>query len=301
MMATPDAEVEVDEGIVRALLADQHPDLASLPLGVRVEGWDNVTIRLGDTLAVRMPRRAVGAEIAQTEWEWLPRIGAQWTFPAPVARRLGEPGRGYPWRWSVVPWIDGTVVYEAALSVEGARDLGRALAQVHVPAPDDAPVNPFRSITLGERAEVFGDRIGHLEAEGVIADGPRLRAAFTAAAHTQPGPRTWAHLDVHGRNVLSRKGRLAGILDWGDAAAGSPLTDLGQAAVLVGADQVGPMLDAYLWTCEPAVARYVSSSAGQRVIRAEALHHAATLACMDEEHFHEAGHAALASLRQSLR
>ena len=301
MMATPDAEVEVDEGTVRALLADQHPDLASLPLGARVEGWDNVTIRLGDTLAVRMPRRAVGAEIAQTEWEWLPLIGAQWTFPAPVARRLGEPGHGYPWRWSVVPWIDGTVVYEAPLSLEGARDLGRALAQVHVAAPDDAPVNPYRSITLGERAEVFGDRIGHLEAEGVIADGPRLRAAFTAAAHTQAGPRTWAHLDVHGRNVLSRRGRLAGILDWGDAAVGSPLTDLGQAAVLVGADQVGPMLDAYLGACAPEVARYVSSSAGQRVIRAEALHYAATLACMEEEPFHEAGHAALTSLRQSLR
>lgn len=301
MMATPEAEVEVDEGIVRALLADQHPDLASESLGARVEGWDNVTYRLGRALAVRLPRRAIGAEIAATELEWLPRIGAHWTFPAPVPRRIGEPALGYPWRWSVVPWIDGADAYDVPLTVGGAQDLGRALAQVHVEAPTDAPTNPYRSLTLAQRAEVFGDRVGHLEAEGVVSDAPRVRAAFTAAVHSQDAPRTWAHLDLHGRNVLSTRGRLAGILDWGDAAAGSPLTDLGQAAVLVGASHVGPMLDAYLGACAPVLARFVTSSSGKRIVRAEALHYAATLACMEDEPYRAAGRGALSSLRQSLR
>ena len=297
MMATPDAEVEVDDATVRALLADQHPDLASLPLGARVEGWDNVTIRLGGTLAVRLPRRALGAEIAVTELEWLPRIGTHWTFPAPVPRRIGEPGHGYPWRWSVVPWIEGDSAYEAPLSVDGASDLGRALAGVHVSAPGDAPRNPYRSLTLSERAEVFGERLGHLEATGAVADAARLRAQFGAAAAAPPGPTTWTHLDLHGHNVLTRRGRLAGILDWGDAAAGSPTTDLGQAAVLVGAIHVAPMLDAYLGACEPQVAAFVGSASGRRLMRAEAVHYAATLACIEDDPYRSAGTEALASLR----
>ncbi len=302
MMATPVAEVEVDEPLVRALLADQHPDLAKLPLGETVQGWDNTTFRLGEALAVRLPRRAIGAQIATTELEWLPRIGAHWTFPAPVPRRVGEPGHGYPWRWSVVPWIDGADAYDAPLGVEGARDLGRALAQVHVAAPDDAPRNPYRSLSLAEKAQVFGDRLATAEAAGLVSDPPRLRAMFGAAmGESDDGPVTWCHLDLHGANILSRRGRLAGILDWGDAAAGSPATDLGQAAMLVGAIDVGPMLDAYLGACAPEVAAFVGSALGRRRIRAEAAHYALTLACMEEERYRTAGIRALAYLRQHPR
>lgn len=35
-------------------------------------------------------------------------------------------------------------------------------------------------------------------------------------------PLTWTHLDIHGPNILTRDGHLAGLLDWGDAAVGDP-------------------------------------------------------------------------------
>ncbi|MFV0286270.1 MAG: phosphotransferase, partial [Demequina sp.] len=117
----------------------------------------------------------------------------------------------------------------------------------------------------------------------------------------EAGPTTWCHLDIHGRNVLSRKGRLAGIVDWGDAAAGSPATDLGQAAMLVGPLDVGPMLDAYLGSCHTDVAAFVSSAAGRRRIRAEAAHYALTLACMEDDPYRSAGREALTYLRQHPR
>ena len=47
-MATPAAEVDVDVPLVAALLRDQHPDLADLPMAVAANGWDNVVVRLGD-------------------------------------------------------------------------------------------------------------------------------------------------------------------------------------------------------------------------------------------------------------
>ena len=51
----PAAEVDIDGPLVRALLSEQHPDLAGLPLTNVGSGWDNRTYRLGEGLAVRLP------------------------------------------------------------------------------------------------------------------------------------------------------------------------------------------------------------------------------------------------------
>ena len=53
----PAAEVEITDDLVRALLAEQHPDLADLALTPLAFGWDNAIFRLGDDLVVRLPRR----------------------------------------------------------------------------------------------------------------------------------------------------------------------------------------------------------------------------------------------------
>ena len=59
----PVAEVEVSADLVRRLLADQHPDLARLPVDFLANGWDNELYRVGDGLVARLPRRALGAQI----------------------------------------------------------------------------------------------------------------------------------------------------------------------------------------------------------------------------------------------
>jgi hypothetical protein len=57
----PAAEVSVSPELVRRLLAAQQPDLAHLPVRLVAHGWDNLMYRLGDELAVRLPRRAAAA------------------------------------------------------------------------------------------------------------------------------------------------------------------------------------------------------------------------------------------------
>jgi aminoglycoside phosphotransferase (APT) family kinase protein len=44
----PAAEVEVTVDLVRQLLAEQHPDVADLPLGLLANGWDNMLCTVGE-------------------------------------------------------------------------------------------------------------------------------------------------------------------------------------------------------------------------------------------------------------
>ena len=104
---TPDSEVDIDQGLVQQLLQSQHPDLASLPLTFLASGWDNVMFRLGEDLAVRLPRRTMGADFIKSEQTWLQVLAPTLPLLAPAPFRIGAPDQGYPWSWSIVPWIEG--------------------------------------------------------------------------------------------------------------------------------------------------------------------------------------------------
>jgi len=226
MHQLPPAEHEVDEGLARALVADQHPDLADLAIRPLAHGWDNAMFRLGEALVLRLPRRAVAAELIVTEQRWLPTLAAGLPVAAPAPVRIGVPGRGYPWPWSVIPWIAGRPAEAAPLAADQAGPLGRFLKALHRPAPAEAPFNPYRSIPLAERTttEPTLARVAERRPE-LITEAVRAAWAEGVAAPIDLAP-TWIHGDLHARNVLSDGGRLSGVIDWGDMARGDPATDL---------------------------------------------------------------------------
>src|SRR5689334_20531138 len=88
-IGTPTAEIAIDVTLVAGLLADQHPDLAHLPRRAVEAGWDNALVRLGDALAVRLPRRALAAPLIVHEQRWLPRLVQRLTLPIPTPVRIG--------------------------------------------------------------------------------------------------------------------------------------------------------------------------------------------------------------------
>ncbi len=224
----PLIEVDVDVHLARALLREQHPDLAHLPLHGRTNGWDNLTWRLGDDLALRFPVRALSSELVEREQRWLPVLAPRLPVPLPVPVRVGLPGARYPWAWSVVPWLRGDVVAatDPTSRAGWAVQLADVLAALHVAAPDDAPPNPYRGVRLVERDDVvvarFTDALPHPEV---------LRAAWRdgLAAPSWERPAVWLHGDPHPGNLVSRDGALAGLLDFGDLTSGDPASDLATA------------------------------------------------------------------------
>jgi len=105
-------------------------------------------LRLGDDLAVRLPRRAAAAALIEHEQRWLPELAPRLPLAVPAPFRAGRPGRGYPWSWSVTPWLPGDVIARA--DVADPRDLADQLARflraLHRPAPADAPANPYAAL-----------------------------------------------------------------------------------------------------------------------------------------------------------
>lgn len=242
-MSPPPAETEITAGLASALIAAQFPEWAGRAIGERFEGWDNVTFRLGTDLAVRMPRLAVAAKLAAVEHTWLPRLSSAWGFAAPIPLAVGAAGLSYPWAWSVVPWIDGIVAAHAPLDAAGRTDLGRALAQLHVPSPPDAPVCPWRATPLKARRSDFLDTLGSTPLDDI--DRAKALDIYDAGANLTPPAPVWTHLDLHGLNIVASNGRLGGILDWGEMSGSDFAADLGQAWVLVGEAGFGDVLAGY--------------------------------------------------------
>jgi len=225
-IGTPVAEFAIDETLVARLLADQHPDLARLPLQVVGAGWDNGIFRLGDHLAVRLPRRAVAAALIAHEQRWLPGLSKNLPIPVPAPYRVGNPALGYPWPWSVVPWLKGLTADLSEPHASQALPLARFLRLLHVGAPADAPANPLRGVPLHQRAPAVEPRMQRLEGRtGLITS--RIRAIWSDAlkAPLDCAP-TWLHGDLHPSNVLVDDGVISGIIDWGDLTSGDCATDL---------------------------------------------------------------------------
>src|SRR3954469_20562873 len=97
----PAAEVDVDETLVRRLLAEQCPKFAGRPLRLEAFGWDNVVYRLGDDLVVGLPRPQIAAVLIEHDHGWLPQLAVGLPLPIPAPVFGGRPGSGYPWNWSV--------------------------------------------------------------------------------------------------------------------------------------------------------------------------------------------------------
>jgi aminoglycoside phosphotransferase (APT) family kinase protein len=226
----PAAEIDITAGLVRSLLSEQHPDLAGLAIVEVAHGWDNVMYRIGDDLAVRLPRRAKAARLAGHEQRVLPVLAPMLPLDVPVPLRIGGPTEAYPWAWTVLRWLPGerladSVVEDALLE---ARRLGEFMAALHVPAPDDAPPNPYRGHFIGNNTPIVAKRLEALVDDSAVDAVAVLDRWHELVDDVEPFalPAAWIHGDLHAMNVLVHDGAFSAVIDFGDVCAGDPATDL---------------------------------------------------------------------------
>jgi len=242
----PAADVAVTADLVRRLLAGQHPDLANQRVEFLANGWDNALFRVGDRLVARMPRRELGATIIRHEQRWLPLLAPRLPLPIPYPERTGHSALGYPYSWSVVPFLPGTPAADAGSldPAAAALSVGAFLGALHVPAPPDAPSNPFRGVPLPSRAPQFAE---NLRVVGGTVDRDAVLRVWDSAlsAPRFAGPPVWVHGDLHPANILVTDGQVSGVIDFGDITSGDPACDLAVAWMLLPLEWHGAFRTAY--------------------------------------------------------
>ncbi len=223
---TPDAEVDIHETLVRGLLADQHADMADLPLTFLDRGWDNTLYRLGDDYILRLPRRQIAAALIENEQRWLPELAKRLPVAIPAPVRVGQPALGFPWAWSIVPWFGGETADLAEPDPSEVFSMAAFLKALHQAAPDDAPVNEVRGVPLARRSEPFLERVARLKPKTDLLTDKVMGVWEDALAAPDFTEAKWLHGDLHARNVLVEDRRITGIIDWGDITSGDVATDL---------------------------------------------------------------------------
>ncbi|WP_372588541.1 phosphotransferase [Rhodococcus erythropolis] len=152
-----------------------------------------------------MPRTPGAAEGITKEQQLVPHLAPHLPVPVPVPVGVGEAAFGYPWQWSVHPWVPG-------------RNPVPGMVDDHLAIQLADFVNSLRRIdTLGLRPQgsLHSYRADPIERRdsatraSIAACGDLLNVALTEAAWEKArrvidhaGPAVWMHSDLHPGNIL---------------------------------------------------------------------------------------------------
>ena len=232
-----DAEVDVDETLVRALLSEQFPELDARSARFVGEGWDNAVWVVEETWVFRFPRRAVAIPGVEREIAVLPNLARLVPVPIPEPRLIGVPSDRFQWPFFGAPLLSGLEPCHAALD-DGAREtvgaeLGSVLRVLHSPetlaSADPSctlPDDPIRRADTPFRVTRTRERLAELP-PGLWQPTPRVEEILAEGERLAPSTRrVLTHGDLHVRHLLVEGGSLSGILDWGDMCRSDPAIDL---------------------------------------------------------------------------
>jgi len=221
-----DDELETDASLVGRLLAAQFPHWADLPIEpVQSSGTDNAIYRLGDDMAVRLPRIHWATGQPELEHEWLPRLAPHLPLAIPVPLAQGAPGEGYPWQWSIHRWLGGeTATLERIADPDSfAKELAEFVTALQrIDAKDGPPAG--RGVPLAMRDAPTRAAIEELHG---MVDTDAMTAMWDAALQIPEwnGPDVWIHGDLAPGNLLVVDGRLSAVIDFGCLGVGDPACD----------------------------------------------------------------------------
>jgi aminoglycoside phosphotransferase (APT) family kinase protein len=220
-------EVDIDDELVRRLIAEQFPRLTGLPIrAVRSTGTVNAIYRLGDHLFARLPRMQSWAKDLDREWQWLPKLAPHLSMPIPEPIAWGSPTSGYPFSWAIYRWIDGRPYADELVDDERAAAAELAQFVVELRGIDSGvAAPPGGRKPLAELDEVTREAIA--SAQGVI-DGTAATAFWERAmeAPVWQGTPVWIHTDLLRPNLLVQGGRLRAVIDFGGIGVGDPAADV---------------------------------------------------------------------------
>jgi len=225
-------ELDLDETVVRRLLARQFPEWARLPLEpVEPRGTDNALFRLGEELVVRLPRLERTNVVLEKELRWLPTIAPLLPLEAPRVVETGEPTDEYPFVWAVYTWLEGENATPERIG-DPRRLVDDLVGFISALQAIDASLGPppgAHNFLRGAPVRRLDEHVRTtIDVLGSRLDADELTAVWDDSldAPDWTGAPIWVHGDLDSRNLLVRDGRLACVLDFGCLGVGDPACDV---------------------------------------------------------------------------
>jgi len=242
-----DAELTVDEALVRRLIAE--PVVESLSL--LSEGWDRAVWLVNDKWVFAFPRRAAVVAPMEREIELLPKLAPLLPLPITLPAFVGRPSDAYPWPFFGAAFVPGRELCDAGdvsraqLAVDAAAFLRRLHSTEVASAIDVArlPVDPTDRADMARRVPMTRDYLARVDWQVP----PQVTRLLDEAERLPPPrePRTIVHGDLHFRHLLVHEGRLSGVIDWVDLCLADPCVDLQLVWSVLDSGDRAVFLDAY--------------------------------------------------------
>jgi aminoglycoside phosphotransferase (APT) family kinase protein len=243
-----DAEVIVDEPLVRRLLSEQFPELDPSSARLLGEGWDNSVWVVEERWAFRFPRRDIAIPGVVRELAVLPMLAPLLPTPIPLPHFVGEPSDRFPWPYFGAELLPGVEPCDAELSDDDREalgaELGRFLRVLHSKETLDT-VDPERSLPIdfNRRADMSfrvpraRESLARLHELGLWKPPAVVESILTSAELLPPSSAelVLTHGDLHQRHVLVADRSLAAVIDFGDVCLADPCIDLVLTWSLLGA------------------------------------------------------------------
>jgi aminoglycoside phosphotransferase (APT) family kinase protein len=177
------------------------------------DGWDFQVLILDDAWVVRWPRHRLAVEEIAHEVALLPVLGPLLPVQVPQFEYVSRE-----------PWL---VVYRlirgGPLVAEDPEGVRAFLEALHAVPVDDVPApRPDWLETYRQQADEFRRVVLPLLDQDERARGEALLGEIETLTGFQPA---LTHSDLGPAHLLVRDGRLAGVIDWGDARIGDPALD----------------------------------------------------------------------------
>ncbi len=175
----------------------------------------------------------------------MPILAPHLPLEVPVPIAMGAPGAGYPFKWSIVPWIEGERATRDNIDLhQAALDLAAFVRALHTIEATDGPGagrhTGFRGKSIRPGADLVRESAKRVEGYDTTAAIAAWDEAV--AADEWSGPPRWFHGDLTW-NLIARDGRLVGVIDSG-YGTGDPACDLAAGWVLFTGEDRATFFDA---------------------------------------------------------
>ena len=220
-------QVNINTKIVEELIKEQFPQYKNLPIyEYNSTGTVNYIYRLGNNFYIRLPNLKVFENSILNECKILGYLSNKISINIPRVIGLGKPNNLYPFHWAIHNWINGDIFDNDLIDnfTNIISELVNFINELHsldlienIPKAGRKPLVELHSQTI----EALNSSKEEVDFKKAIKIWKFL--VNTPLWENKP---VWIHADLLKPNILIKKNKIMGIIDFGSAGVGDPAFDV---------------------------------------------------------------------------